>query len=354
MNIESMSLEEKIGQLCMFGISGQSIEGDTENLLTNFHVGNIFLTKKNAIHPKQIHHLTQNLQAYTGNIPLFIAIEQGGGINNTITNGVTISPDLQTLGQINNRLYTRQAAHIVSEELLAMGINMNTYIHANIAENDTESFGANNKYTTKHVTAAVQGCQQRDVAVPVRDFPGTGDLQAHIGACLTHLGPLHKTALQPFIKAIEAGANFISITNEATAHSDFTEPALFSELIVRYLLREKLGYEGVIMSEDLLEKDITLHATPAEAAIRAIETGVDLLVVGHDEAAQISILETLIEAVKSGQISESRIDQSVKRILQAKKETNLTKFVNYDRDNFRQQWSVKLETLLATKAIVAL
>src|SRR5699024_8518788 len=160
MDIEAMTLREKIGQLCMFGNNGTTLEAETINMLTNFHVGNILLTKNNASKPKQLHHLTQNAQAYAGKYPLFIAMEQAGGEQNSLTNGVTISPNQQTLSQINNRLYTRQIAQIVSEELTAMGVNMNLYPKANIAADDATSYGASNKYTTRHVVAAIQGCHK--------------------------------------------------------------------------------------------------------------------------------------------------------------------------------------------------
>lgn len=350
MDIEAMSLQEKIGQLCMFGIEGETLQAETINLLSNHHIGSVFLSKENLQHPKQIHQLTQKLQAYTGDIPLFIATDQAGGEQNSVRKGITLSPNQQTLGQINNQLYTRQIAQVVSEELLAMGINFNLYPSANISENDVTSFGANQKYTSKHVVASVQGCHKAHIATAVRDFPGIGDLQANISASLTHIGPFHKTALQPFIKAIEAGASFISIANELTAHTDFKEPALFSNTIVQKLLRDKLAYDGVIMSEDLLDERITDHVPVEEAAILALEVGVDLLVLSHDEGKQMSVIKAITEAVNTGRLSNERIDQSVTRIVQAKKEFILDKFVDFDRDKFRKQWSVKLEKLLEEKA----
>lgn len=353
MDIEAMTLREKIGQLCMFGINGTTLQAETINMLTNFHVGNILLTKNNASKPKQLHHLTQNAQAYAGKYPLFIAMEQAGGEQNSLTNGVTISPNQQILGQINNRLYTRQIAQVVSEELTAMGVNMNLYPKANIAADDATSYGASNKYTTRHVVAAIQGCHKENVVATVRDFPGTGDLQVNINASLTHEGRLYKTALQPFIKAIDAGADVMTMTNEFTIYSEVPEPTVFSPLATQLLLREKLGFEGVIMTEDLLDEKITTYTTPAEAAIRSLEAGVDMIVAGHHETEQINILEAINEAVKSGRITEERIDASLERILHLKEDFIPNRFVDYDGDAFRKQWSVKLENLLTEKALVA-
>src|SRR5699024_8438881 len=257
------------------------------------HVGNILLTKNNASKPKQLHHLTQNAQAYAGKYPLFIAMEQAGGEQNSLTNGVTISPNQQTLGQINNRLYTRQIAQIVSEELTAMGVNMNIYPKANIAADDATSYGASNKYTTRHVVAAIQGCHKENVVATVRDFPGTGDLQVNINASLTHEGRLYKTALQPFIKAIDAGADVMTMTNALTNHEEVAEPNDLEALPTLLLLRQKLGFGGVTMPEDSLDGKRTTYTPPAEAAIRSLQAGVEMIVMSYNEAEQINVLEAI-------------------------------------------------------------
>lgn len=351
MDLEMMSLREKIGQLCMFGIDGRTHQAETINLLTNYHVGNILLSKQNVKNPKQVHHLTQNLQAYADEYPLLIAMEQAGGEENSLTKGVTLSPNQQTLGQINNRLYTRQIAQVVSEELRAMGVNMNIYPKANIAENVPTSYGASNKYTARHVVAAVQGCHKENVLATVRDFPGIGDLRVNVNASITHEGRLYKTALHPFMKAIEAGAEVITITNELTSYSETTEPTLFSPLVVQMLLREKLEFTGVVMTEDLLDEKITTYVSPAEAALRSIEAGADLLVLSHNETEQINVLEAINEAVKSERITEDRIDASLKRVLRLKENFITNRYVDFNQDVFRDQWSVKLETLLLEKAL---
>src|SRR5699024_12418157 len=98
---------------------------------------------------------------------------------------------------------------------------------------------------------------------------------------------------------------------------------------------------------------LTPYLAPAEAAIRSLEAGVDIIVAGHHEIEQINISEAINEAVKSGRITEERIDASLERILRLKDEFIPNRFVDYDGDAFRKQWSVKLENLLTEKALVA-
>lgn len=353
MDIQSLTLEEKIGQLCMIGITGKTLQAETENMLANHHVGNIVIRNENTNNPKQLHHLTQNLQSYAKNASLLIAMHQGGGKQNSLHKGVTLSPDQHTLGTINNRLYTRQISQVVGEEMHEMGLNMNLAPSLNLSEKDVNSFGDNIQYTAKHGVEMIRGYHKANIIAAVQSFPGVGELQAHINASLTHIGPFRKSALQPFIQAIEANAQVISVANELTTHSDFTIPAVLSEVIIQKLLREKLGYEGVIMTNNLQDEQITIHHPVEEAAVRAIEAGVDLVLIPESDVEQIAVLNAIKEAVVTGRISEQRIDASVARILQVKETFAVNELIDFDREQFRKQWSVKLETLLEEKAQAA-
>src|SRR5699024_12582672 len=103
-------------QVCIIGVKGEELQAETVNMLTNYHIGSVLLTGENLQQPKQVHKFTQNLQSYAAKVPLFIATEQGGGEQSSISKGVTQSPDQRTLGQINNSLYTRKIEHVVSDE----------------------------------------------------------------------------------------------------------------------------------------------------------------------------------------------------------------------------------------------
>lgn len=353
MDIQALTLEEKIGQLCMIGIEGESLQAETENLLTNYFVGNVIITDKNTRNPKQVHRLTQNLQSYAKNAALLIAMQQSGGEQNSLTKGVTLNPNQHTLGKINNRLYTRQIAQVVGDEMREMGLNMNLTPSLNLSEHDPTSFGENIRYTAKHGVETIRGYHKANVVAAVQDFPGVGDLQAHINASLTHIGPLRQSALQPFIQAIEADAHVISVANGLTTHTDYKVPAVLSDVIVQKLLREKLGYEGVIMTDNLQDEEITIHHSVDEAAVRALEAGVDLLLLPESNMEQISVLEAIKTAVETGRLSEGRIEASVARILHVKDAFAAKELVTFDRDQFRKQWSLKLENLLDEKAAEA-
>lgn len=353
MDIQALTLEEKIGQLCMIGIEGESLQPETENLLVNYFVGNVIIRDKNTRNPKQVHRLTQNLQSYAKNAALLIAMQQGGGEQNSLTKGVTLNPNQHTLGKINNRLYTRQIAQVVGEEMREMGVNMNLSPSLNLSENDPTSFGENIQYTAKHGVETIRGYHKANVVAALQDFPGVGDLQAHINASLTHIGPFRKSALQPFIQAIAEDAHVISIANELTTHTDYTVPAVLSDVIVQKLLREKLGYEGVIMTDNLQDEKITTHHPVDEAAVRALEAGVDLLLLPESNTEQIAVLEAIKLAVETGRLSEARIEESIARILHVKETFAVKELVAFDRDQFRKQWSRKLENLLEEKAVEA-
>src|SRR5690625_5570499 len=128
----------------------------------------------------------------------------------------------------------------------------------------------------------------------------------------------------------------INISSELTAHSDFTIPAVLSEVIIKKLLREKLGYDGIIMTNNLQDPLITEQYTVEEAAIRALEAGVDLLVLSSEDTEQIDVLEEINESVIAGRISEERIDKYIERIVQLKQDFDLREFIHFDRSEERR------------------
>src|SRR5690625_3388790 len=126
MDLKSMSIEEKVGQLFMVGFDGYEANGDIINLITKYNVSGICYFSRNLKDPKQVHTLSTKLQSYAKkDFPLFLTIDQEGGMVNRLTEGITISPSNMALGALNNRVYTKRIAEIVAQELRAMGVNMN-------------------------------------------------------------------------------------------------------------------------------------------------------------------------------------------------------------------------------------
>src|SRR5690625_3647733 len=182
MNLESFTLEEKVGQIFIISFNRIEINSDIINLITKYQVGGICYFRRNHKTPKQVHKLSTELQSYANiKTPLFLSIDQEGGMINRITEGITVSPNNMALGAINNRLYTKQIAEIVARELGAMGINMNFDPSVDVNNNPknpvigTRSFGEDVTKVSKHGVETINGYQKENISAVVKHFPGHGD-----------------------------------------------------------------------------------------------------------------------------------------------------------------------------------
>src|SRR5690625_4430613 len=163
LDVNSMSIEEKIGQLFIVGLNSAKPTGEIIHLITTYKVGGFCFYNQHINNPRQVHRLSKDLQHYGHiDLPLFLAIHQEGGNLNSFTNGVTQGPGQSVLGAINNRLYTNQMAKIVASELHAAGLNMN--LAPTIHVNDENSYSDSIDLVAKHGVAAIQGYQNENVS----------------------------------------------------------------------------------------------------------------------------------------------------------------------------------------------
>src|SRR5690625_4712368 len=126
MEVNSLTLEEKVGQLFIASFSDETVNGNIVNLITTYKLGGVYYKHLSNQSPKQMNQLSTNLQLYANRkLPIFIGCQQAGGNNNTFSTGTTIAPDQQSLTRVNNRLYTKQMSKMIGNELYAMGMNVN-------------------------------------------------------------------------------------------------------------------------------------------------------------------------------------------------------------------------------------
>src|SRR5690625_3832067 len=240
MDIGSLTIEEKVGQLFIVGFNGTKMSGELMHLLTYFNVGGLVYTKNNIRHLKQIHQLSTNVQFYakTG-LPLFIGMNQAGGDENTITERLTTSPSQATIARANNRLYTKQMAEFVAKELRGIGVNMNFAPILNTDENNEEnSFGDNIDLIAKHGVAAIQGYEKGQVCSIVKLLGNNPKIDfAHI--------PLDdKTSeLYPFFHAMKKGASGVLISDA------MFQPSVTSGKSLGEILRTRLSYNGLFITK---------------------------------------------------------------------------------------------------------
>ena len=326
--LNRMTLEEKVGQMVCCAYSGHFVNTDSdflhnlEALIREQKIGGFILFGGEVY---ETAYLTNSLQN-KAEIPLLIASDLERGLGNQI-DGTTLFPPLMSLGAAGSDELAYLMGKITAIEARAIGIHM-TYapvVDVNInPENpiiNTRSFGEDPEQVSRLAAEFIKGCQQNGLMATAKHFPGHGDTDLDSHSVLPTIGGdlerLEKVELYPFKKAIEAGVQAIMTAHLRLPALDPTPdlPATLSQPILTGLLRNELGFKGIIVTDAMNMGGITTLYSPVEAAMRAVEAGVDMILLPPEPK---QVIEALVCAVRSGQISEARIDVSVKRILEAK------------------------------------
>ncbi len=346
--IRNMTLAEKVGQMFITYAYGESAtttklqyvaanqkEFGVDNgaqLVQKYHLGGViyFSWNDNLSNPTQIANLSNGLQRAAMSerlpIPLLLSTDQEQGLVTRIGPPATLFPGNMALGAAHNPEYAYDAAHITGTELRAMGINQDNAPDTDVNVNPANpvigvrSFGSHPDLVAALGSAAVQGYQDAGVAVTAKHFPGHGDTDAdsHTGLpVITHtLDQLNNIDLPPFKAAVQSGVDVIMSAHIVVPALDNTgRPATLSKPILTGLLRDKLGYDGVIETDSLQMQGVREMFGDDRVPVEAIKAGADLLLMPQDLNLAITSVEN---AVKSGEISENRIDQSVYRLLRLK------------------------------------
>ncbi|WP_339307156.1 beta-N-acetylhexosaminidase [Paenibacillus sp. FSL R5-0519] len=332
--LNDLTLEQKVGQLLMCGFHGQYADEQITRLIRDYHVGGVIYFRRNVESVDQLTRLSaelQDLAAEAEALPLMISVDQEGGMVARIDKeGITQVPGNMALGATGNPEYTLACAQILGRELKSIGIDMNLAPVVDVNNNPlnpvigVRSYGEHAESVAAHGVAAITGYQLQGIAATAKHFPGHGDtaVDSHLGMVkVPHdRSRLEQMELLPFRRAIEAGVDAIM-----TAHVMFPSiepepiPATLSHKVLTGLLREEMGFEGIIITDCLEMHAISKPYGVAEAAIRAVEAGADLILVSHTLQDQVAALEAIVEAVRTGRVSEEVIHQALERIMTWKK-----------------------------------
>ena len=355
------NLKRKIGQLFMVGIPGTKLDDKTLNRIQNLHIGSFILFRKNTPDPKTTAILCNDLQneAQRNNhdLELLLAIDQEHGRVIRINNGLTIFPCQQDIGKIGDESISRKTAEIIGKELRLMGLNINFSPVADVNSNPKNpvigdrSFGDNAQLAAQMTAQYIKGYQDAEIISCAKHFPGHGDvtIDSHLDLPVVEktIDELFKTELVPFQKAIDQKVPTIMTAHILYKKIDPKYPATASYEILENLLRKKLGFKGVIISDDLQMKALTRHYDLPELTIKIINAGCDLLIFSENLDCDYGfeeIYDCVYKSVKSNKISMERIDEAVNRIIQlkrsiSKKEIDISKLMQDDDVKFAQSIS---------------
>ena len=333
--IDSMTLDEKIGQLVISGVNSTSIDSTIENLIKKRYISGVILFNRNISNAHQLLDLTNSLKNInkSNTIPLFISVDEEGGIVSRLPKEFVKLPKNNYIGKINNSNFSYNVGKSIGKELSALGYNMDFAPVIDINSNPknpvigSRAFGNNKEIVTKLGIKTMEGIQSENIISVIKHFPGHGDtsVDSHIGLPIVNndLTRLNKLELFPFKSAIKNGADVVMVSHILLPKIDSKYPASLSNKITTDLLRKELNFKGVIITDDMTMGAITENYDIGNAAVKALLARSDIILVCHDYNNVTTVLESLKTAIKNDTISEQRINQSLYRILSLKQKYKL-------------------------------
>lgn len=358
--IDKMTLEQKVAQLfvvspeTLTGVDSVQYAGDmTYQALQDYPVGGIVFAKDNIDSSSQFGTMTDNLQSYSEEIsglPLFLAAAEEGGSASVLGNNDNLdeyyensysddgsdyssssansvhsgAPSMSEIGRKDDSTNAYEAGKSIGSLMSAYGLNLDLAPVADVLSGNStgignRTFGTDAQTVSDMALEVIRGIQEEDVNAAMKYFPGYGAASSNMSGfpvINSSLDELKKKEFLPYSNAIAQGLDFVMVGHISVPNvtGDDT-PASLSEKMISEVLRKDLGFKGIVMTDYLNDKTIVKNYSAADAAVKAIQAGADLLLEPDDlEAAY----EGVLKAVKKGDITEDRLDESIYRILRVK------------------------------------
>lgn len=339
--LSTLSLEEKIGQLFILGFQESMDSDKLRALIQEKKIGGFILFQRNYRNIDTLIQLNQQLHTWNkdNSIPLLISIDEEGGTVSRIPAGATKFPEARRLGSINDENLTFQVGEVIGKELHTLGINLNFAPVMDVVSSKSNrllyprAYSGDPETVSRHGIHFIKGLQQQGVIGVPKHFPGHGDTPVDSHGKLPKIMIDRDTLLHrefiPFKTSIEEGAEMIMAGHLAFPLIDAQGlPATRSKILLQELLRNELGFNGVIVSDDLEMKGYTGKDTSIEEAVlQSFGAGIDLFVICHTEELQTRVYNILKEKAADGTISEERLNASVLRIIRLKQKYDLSHYM---------------------------
>ena len=324
--VASMSQTEKLGQMVMIGIQGTKVDDDSLYMLHQFHMGGVILFDRNMDSLEQVKQLTSDLQAQSNEkVPLFIGIDEEGGDVVRMAEKLTPPPSQKEIGATGDIEQARTWAIKTAKSLKDMGINVNFAPVADVGSNDKRSYSTDTNTVIDFVRAATKGYQQENIIYSLKHFSSIekGKVDSHVDSYNIDVVKevLMTEDIIPFKTIIDENDPndyFILVSHLKYPALDEEYPASLSSKIMTDLLRNEFGYKGIIITDDMEMGAVANHNDFRSIGVKAVKAGADIVLVCHEYEHQQEVYLGLLDAVNSGEISQERIDESVKRIIKVK------------------------------------
>jgi len=334
--MNNLSLEEKIGQMIVYGINEENVSERLCFMIKNYKIGGVILFKRNYKTYEDLINLVNELkQANKDNkLPLFISIDQEGGRVNRMPVEFENIKSPAELIQNKNFQNIIDGANITSKMLNACGVNM---VYAPVldiqrfADNHAigdRCYGKTAKEVSENGVVAMKELQKNNIISVVKHFPGHGatalDSHLFLPTISKSIGELEKDDMKPFEIAIQEGAEAIMVGHLLVKGINNYLPASLSRKVILKYLRKKLKFKGLIITDDLKMKAVYFMYGANLALKKAFEAGNDIILTGVKESETIAAMQNIKKMVEKNVIKEARINRSVKRIVSMKEKYGIS------------------------------
>lgn len=336
MDISKLTMEEKIGQMFLMGMPGNKVDEITKILIKKYKIGGIIIYKKNIIDEKQLIDLINELKNLNKNnrIPIFISIDEEGGRVNRMPKTFNNLPSAKIVATAGGKKLCYESGQALAEQLKSLGINLNFApvldiggFEDNHAIGD-RCYGDTAKEVSENGIEVMKGIMDNGVISVIKHFPGHGAIKgdSHIFTPIINkkLNVLEEEDIRPFKIAIEQGADCIMVGHLIIRKLNSIYPASLSYKAITELLKQKLGFEGVVITDDLSMKGITLIFGITHPVIKAIKAGANIVIISKKHKSKIKIIEKINKLVIRGKIHEDSINEKVEKVLELKSKYNIS------------------------------
>lgn len=329
--IKSLTLEEKVGQLFVMSIDGIELNENTIKLIKDNKIGGIILFQKNIKSSEQLVTLVNSLKEINkdNEIPLFLSMDEEGGRVTRMPKEIKKLPSSNLVGKTGKKEVGYDLGIALGEELRDFGININFAPVMDMNNNPNNkvigdrAFGDNPQTVGSIGTSVMKGLQNANVIPVLKHFPGHGDtvVDSHVDLPVINkdLESLESFEILPFKEGIEEGADMVMMGHILLPLLDKENPATLSSIVIKDLLREKLQFDGVVITDDISMKAISNKYGVGESGLKALKAGTDIVLSCYSPDKQFELIQYIKDAVKSGALSEQEIDEKVYRIIKLKK-----------------------------------
>lgn len=344
---------EKIGQLFIVGIDGDSVTEQTKEFILKYKIGGFILYRKNFKSYADMLNLIRALNDLNkdNKIPLFIAIDQEGGRVNRMPSEFKNLPSASTIVRSGSLENVRESAQIIGKMLIESGINMNFAPVLDIKRFDdnhaigNRCYGETKEEVMENGILAMKEMKKQGLITVIKHFPGHGatriDSHFTLPIIIKRIKKLEQEDISVFKNAIENGADAMMVGHLMVLNVDLIFPASLSKKFITGYLREKMSYNGIIITDNLKMKSTCFLYGKVNSVIRALKAGNDLLLTSFENKYIFKALEKIKRLVQNCKIDEDRINESVDRVISLKKKyiKSNNEIIGTDIDNINQMIS---------------